>query len=792
MQKIMKNKVRTGLGIVVTAVLSLLLASCGKSKGSEDLWLHLPFDEGAGSTVKDISGNMADATVEYIYSNALYMENQDPQWKNTGVEGSSLLFDGFSNCITYRSKEEAEKENFSVQVWVAPRTFEWDDPKAAENGTEQLTGLISRFDKEKKQGFILGYQRFGRLCFQVGTGEENLTLWSDKDHLEKYRWNLVTAVFDGKNGEMRLYLNGKEISSQKFEAGKKIIFPKNKDLVIGRNPASEKLAAGYVNAFCGLMDEMKVYNCARSSEDIQKYYDSVEAAEIPFEDLWLQNILTEDGYKTQYHGGPYQNWMNEPHAPIYYNGRYHLFFQENLTGPYWRNICWGHLVSTDMVNWKPVKEAITPTEDSVVPDGVWSGGAAYDVNGVPLLFFTAGNDSYARDGLISNQNIGVAYPADLSDKNLTEWVICKDLAVRQEEGQGRTGEFRDPHIWKEGHVWCMLICSGSTESKGGTAVLYETDTLELLPDGTVSMDWKYKGPVYEMKDQPVTYGTSWELPVILPVTNEAGTIKKYMFLISPAPASVADNKVYYFLGDFDVESGKFIPDQSFDNKPSLLDYGTNVFTGPSAFIDPVSGEVCLFSIMQDQRSGAYEGAAGWAHCVGLTRKIWLNDEGTDLMMSPVDSLQNLQGEVLLDETNLSLKKVNEKLADIKGDMLYIRTVIDGKEATEFGIHLKKGNSKDVTTYSYQTEDQTISMKTANKGDAASGNSASGSLALENGRLSMEIYIDRSLIEGFFNDRKSISVRSYTKDIQSQELEFFADKEIVIDNIYITAMNSIFS
>ena len=82
--------------------------------------------------------------------------------------------------------------------------------------------------------------------------------------------------------------------------------------------------------------------------------------------------------------------MNEPHAPVYYNGMYHLFFQQNMVGTYWRNISWGHLVSEDMVSWRPVKEAITPMENTVVPDGVWSGGAALDVNGVPVLFFTAG------------------------------------------------------------------------------------------------------------------------------------------------------------------------------------------------------------------------------------------------------------------------------------------------------------------------------------------------------------------------------------------------------------------
>ena len=64
--------------------------------------------------------------------------------------------------------------------------------------------------------------------------------------------------------------------------------------------------------------------------------------------------------------------------------------------------------------------------------------------------------------------------------------------------------------------------------------------------------------------------------------------------------------VYYFLGDFDAKTGKFTPDEHFDNNPALLDYGCNVFTGPSVFVDPQSGDTCVFSIMQDQRTGAEE------------------------------------------------------------------------------------------------------------------------------------------------------------------------------------------
>ena len=728
--------------------------------------MYLTFDEGEGLTVHDASGHLPDTDMNYTFAHAVYMDSQDPQWRTDGISGGCLLFDGSGTYIAYKKSDiKVSGEQLTISVWIAPRTFEWDDPNAADNGTDQLTGIVSQSIKESKLGFILGYERFGRLSFQVGTGEEWLTLWSNGDNLTKYAWNHVVAVFDGANGEMALYLNGELVASRSVPVGTSIAHAKNRTLVVGRNVDAERLTAGYEGVCSGYMDELKLYSCALTGDDVYDMYDSAEINEIAFEDIWLQNILGDDYTKPQYHGGPYQYWMNEPHAPLYYNGKYHLFYQANMTGSYWRNICWGHLVSDDMVNWTPVKEAIVPTEYSVVPDGVWSGNATYDVNGVPLLFFTAGNDAYYQtEGLISNQNIGVAYPADLSDPDLTEWEIADELAVIQQAGQGRAGEFRDPSIWKDGDTWYMLVCSGSATTNGGTALLYTTDTLELKEDGTIEQNWVYRGPIYEMEDQSTLYGTSWELPILLPVSNEDKSITKYMFVFSPAPASIADNKVYYFLGEFDRETGKFTPDEAFNGTPRVLDYGANVFTGPSAMVDPVSGDIVMFSIMQDQRGAGAQGASGWAHNVGLARRIWLSDDGTDLMNAPITAVADLEEEVLIEATDLTLDQANELLANVSGDMLHLVMNVNVADAVTFGINLKKGGKWDNTTYYYDVAAEIIHGETENRGDGASTSFVSGALPNRaDGTITMDIYIDRSLIEAFFNEYKALSIRAYVED-----------------------------
>ena len=777
--------------VLLLACLLMTLVACSGDSHKKDLLLYLKFDEGQGLTVKDASNHVPDVEMNYEFAHAAYMESQDPQWRTEGISGGCLLLDGASTYVTYnRNDIQVEGKQFTAQLWIAPRMFEWDDPNAADNGTDHPTGLISQCNKEAKQGFLLGYERFGRLTFQVGTGDDWLTVWSNGDNLQKYQWNLVTATFDAEKGEMCLYLNGELIGSRSLPKGAEIKADKRTTLVVGRNVEAERLTAGYLNVASGYIDEVKLYAAALSAEEIAKYYQSVTVPEIEFDQIWLQNILQDDYTRTQFHGGPYQFWMNEPHAPVYYNGMYHLFYQANMTGSYWRNICWGHYVSTDMVNWKPIKEAITPTEDSVVPDGVWSGGATLDKNGVPPLFFTAGNDDFSKTpGLISNQNIGVAWPADTSDPELTDWVIGDELAIIQQRDQGRPGEFRDPHIWKEGDTWCMLICSGSTSSKGGTALLYTTDTLELVGDH-VEMDWQYKGPVYEMENQSALYGTSWELPIILPVTNEAGTITKYFFEISPAPASIADNKVYYWLGDFDLTTGKFTPDPAFEGEPHLLDYGANVFTGPSCLVDPVSGEIYMFSIMQDQRGAAEQGASGWAHTVGLARHIWLNDEGTDLCIEPIEALHTLEDQTYIDAQNLSLDAANQQLASVTDDLLYIRMTVDVSNCKEFGIKLLQGGKWDETGLSYLPAEQLIKGWTENKGEGCKAKSVSGTLNAD-GTLTIEIYVDRSLVEAFFNDEKAISIRAYPEEKDSKAITLYCDGSVQILDLYVASMSSIF-
>ena len=186
---------------IALACMLLMSSAPAETPPQDGVILHLSFDEGQGSVVYDESGHLQAADVQYQYLTPAYTDPMDPQWRRTGVEGGSLLFDGCSTYISYPQEEICVSGSaLSVSVWVAPRAFEWDDPNGEFSGNAHLTAIAGQYYKDADQGFLLGYQRFGRLCFEVGVGDDWFTLWADDERLVRNEWNHVAAVFDGAEG----------------------------------------------------------------------------------------------------------------------------------------------------------------------------------------------------------------------------------------------------------------------------------------------------------------------------------------------------------------------------------------------------------------------------------------------------------------------------------------------------------------------------------------------------------------------------------------------------------------
>jgi len=785
-----------------------LIGHWGFERDEETYVKYLTGDKGV--KLKPIAIDYASGKkdeISYVFNDARYKPSSPPLWRE-GVVGDALLFDGYSTWLSRPAGDiPYPVSELTIEAWVAPRSYEWGDGK-------QLSAIVNHHNKFKMTGYILGIYRHGSWSFQVGTGREWIDLWSDNDKpLVKGKWSHVAAVFDGNNRVMKLYLNG-ELVGQKRLKKKCSIAPCKDEFRIGKNNQAISIGPFTVNMFSGMMDEVKVYNQALSGGEIISHYREVLAehnGKLPEPDLELERSrYAGDRYRPQYHFIPPAHWMNEPHAPFYYDpdptddtpGKYHLFYQHNPQGPFWHQIHWGHAVSDDMVHWEDMPIAIAPQEP-VTPDGVWSGDAVIDRDGKPVLFFTAGDDERGRSSNKTNQNVGLARASNPLDPELKDWEVFTELVAEQTRYIANMNalsfdHFRDPFVWRDDKTgdYYMLVGTGLVGRLGGTATLFKAtdDSLE---------DWECIGNLYE--GDPEKYpivGHVWELPVLLPLRDQDGNkTDKYILLINPwfaTPSPYAVKFVPYWIGTLKRNSeGVITRFEPGHEEPRLFDYGEN-FTGPSGFVAP-DGRSILFTIAQGKRTPRQHYDSGWAHNAGLPLSLYLDMSGNGdyhLKIKPIRELESLRQQKLISINNKTLAEANQMLATVGGDMLEIKLELDASDAEQYGIKVRRspgGEEETIIYYDAVKETLNINRNKSSRLRDVSKGIQGGELKLHGAHLYLHIFLDRSMVEVYANNLKSLTSRVYPTRSDAIGLQLFSSNgNITVKKMEVWEMGSAYT
>ncbi|MHA4816134.1 LamG-like jellyroll fold domain-containing protein [Streptomyces aculeolatus] len=755
----------------------------GARRRHNGLVAHWGFGEGRGTTTTDQVSGRADP-IAYVFTDAVHKPDSDPLWgaadADAGTLSAALLFDGYSTYVTRDAPLDLGTGALTAAAWVAPSAFEWGD-----GGKE--SAVVNQQERPGNRGFSLGVGRHGRWLFGVGDGAAWHQAKVDQDAaLAPGAWAHIAGTFDPAAGALRLYLNGQEVALAPVPGGARFV-PAGVPLLIGRHSLPETVNGVFaVNMFAGLIDEVKISNVALSAAEVAAAYradlGTFAGGAVPVPDLAMaRSRYLGDRYRPSYHFTAPNHWMNEPHAPIEVDGRFHLFYQHNVHGPYWHNICWGHAVSEDLVHWRDLPVALRPAADSVAPDGVWSGDAVLAPDGSPALLFTAGNDAQ-----VPNQAVGLARPADPADPDLAEWEMHPALVTRQtrdlDVGAGRKvrfGDFRDPFAWQEDGTYFQLVGSGvladDGSAVGGTALLYISADLE---------DWTYAGVLMtgDVRAYPRT-GQVWELPVFLPIGADFEGRQRNVLLINPAfpdgPGEYSSRFTHYWVGVWDAASRIWTPDTA---EPRLLDYGDH-FTGPSGFVDG-SGRSLVFSIAQDRRTEQAHFDAGWAHNAGLPIEVTMRSDG-DLGVRPVAETARLHdGPPLVDAAGpMSIAEANGRLGGVVGDMLHIRLTMARGIDARFGIDvLRSPGAEEYTRVFYDDGSGEFGVDRARTGNNSGLGGQlgvhAGPLPLDGGRLALEVFLDRSMVEAYAGGHKSVTTRAYSNRTDSLGLQVFGAGAIV--------------
>ncbi|KAM3248120.1 acid beta-fructofuranosidase AIV-18 [Capsicum annuum] len=343
--------------------------------------------------------------------------------------------------------------------------------------------------------------------------------------------------------------------------------------------------------------------------------------------------------RTAYHFQPQKNWMNDPNGPLYHKGWYHLFYQYNPDSAIWGNITWGHAVSTDLIHWLYLPFAMVPDQWYDI-NGVWTGSATILPDGLIMMLYTGDTDDY-----VQVQNL--AYPANLSDPLLLDWVKYQGNPVLVPPPGIGVKDFRDPTTaWTGPQNGQWLLTIGSKVGKTGIALVYETSnfTSFKLLDGVLH----------------AVPGTGmWECVDFYPVStleaNGLDTSYNGPGIKHVLKASLDDNKQdHYAIGTYDPVKNKFSPDNpDLDCGIGLrLDYGR--YYASKTFYDPKKQRRVLWGWIGETDSESADLQKGWASVQSIPRTVLFDKKtGTHLLQWPVAEIESLRsGDPKVKEVNL--------------------------------------------------------------------------------------------------------------------------------------------
>lgn len=477
----------------------------------------------------------------------------------------------------------------------------------------------------------------------------------------------------------------------------------------------------------------------------------------------LREKLLTDPYRPRFHfcTPEDQGMPGDPNGCFYADGRYHLMYLYNRTGS---GFCWGHISSHDLIHWRHHPDSIGPGHGD---EGCFSGGAFVDDDATAYLTYWM---------LWGDKGIGIARSTDRSYDQWeklaanpviksTEWGITE---VKDDAGKLKVMGSADPsNIWKCDGTYYVLTGNLLVLNKYGrqadAPASFRGDRLYLFASRDLNQ-WDYRGEFYERNRAWTDDSEDNMCPSFLPLpsTAEGGAPSgKHLLLF------ISHNKgCQYYVGNYDAAAGRFAPERH-----GRMTWTDNTYFAPEALIDG-QGRQIMWAWLTDNPGGEKE--RGWSGVYGLPRSLWLGADG-NLRMAPVPELNTLrtreqvwEGRELADASSLPLDGV-------RGDACELEIVIDPAAAMQVGVKVRRspGGEEETSIY-YDAEQKCLCFDATRSGIDGRRVLESAPLELAAGELlKLRVFVDRSVVEVFANERQAIGRRVYPGRADSLGVSLFS-------------------
>ncbi len=463
------------------------------------------------------------------------------------------------------------------------------------------------------------------------------------------------------------------------------------------------------------------------------------AAQAQQGDAALAAKLADDPMRPQFHLLPAKNWMNDPNGPVYFNGKYHMFFQYNPLAAVWGDMSWNHAVSEDMLHWTHLPVAMTPTPGGPDAYGVFSGSALKVGKRVYQVYtgtrLSTKELATIRDGEDKIQESQCLAYSD--DPKLVRWTKLPEPIIPLPPAGMKITGFRDPSVWKQGEWYYMTVGAGEARV-GGCVLLYRSKKVE---DAAA---WEYLHPLTsgewtgKLTANPCDDGEMWECPDFFALDGQ------HLLIYSTL------GKVIWESGKLDTATMKFTK-----NKTGELDLGA--FYAPKTQLD-AQGRRILWGWIQEKRSEAEMKKAGWSGMMALPRVMNLDKDGT-LRVKVLPQVVALRAGIVEGSEGV------RTLAGTSGEMM-----CSGARGKSYKLTLGYGETE-VLKVSYSGE--THSFMTDGK-----------EIALQPGDVpTLHAYVDGSAIELIAGERIGYTKRFYYADATAPDMKAMVKGEGVKLNVW---------
>lgn len=710
--------------IFLAFIIVALTLSCSKDKKLDppvippaetiDEVVAFKFNETSGTTTLESNANSNFA----ILGNGI---NRMP-----GVLGNALFFDGLSNQVSGTLPSNIlPSSQFTLSVWASPKSYPI--------GTTAMLALTSEVSNT---GVMMGINKFGQIVVQYflnGTSYEHVTTQS----LPKNTWSSIMVSISPKNRLIKVFLNKEIIVNTPISSGN-ISWPaSNTSFSIGKNTRGEKIGIYDVDYFSGALDELMIYSGQLTQEIVNSEYSKYSP---PSTVSYQLNIdYSDDKNRPTYHAIPDYGWANESYGLIYVENKYHMFYQKNdvFLGIAQQN--WGHLTSSDLVNWQEQNAVLWP-DKGWDQAGIWSGCSVILNDGTLAIAYTGVDGSKA--------GIGTARSTD----NYQTLLKDSHNPVISKAPSNVNMDFRDPYVWKKDGMYHMIVGSGIS-STGGNVVYYKSEDFK---------NWNYVGIAYQGQKNEGE-GQFWEMPVLYEFPNG-----KEMLLVHKTPDATPAISSYW-IGQF--ENGVFTPDFEHARKLEVV----NGFLSPTVTKD-AQGQITAIGIIPDEVDAAFQMKQGWANLFSLPQ-VWQLDDNNKILIKPHPNLDNLRG-TQSTFNNLKLESGGTNyLNNYNGRHFEMKATINTGDANQVGFIFGKSPDKQEeykVYYDFPKQQWVLDASKSSLSPLVRKDIRTGNYAITRGAtINLRVFVDGSVLEVFIDDEAHFTGRFFPTLVNATGVDLFA-------------------